>query len=138
MRGMRATSTEVVLIVVGDASATEHEIAEGTLSLRKEIDGLCEEVRPLGTTPRTPGSKAVDPLTLGALAAIIAPTALPALVNLVKAWVGRRQAQRVKLKITHGDESTSIEYDPTTMSLEQVDSLVNQLRRPPQTLAARE
>lgn len=73
------------------------------------------------------GAKSVEAVTLGALAVSVLPTVIPKLIDFLQAWVMRRERRMVKIKTQTGDRSLEVEYSPTTMSPDELKSLVDML-----------
>jgi hypothetical protein len=81
-----------------DSEATDEELDRMTrnlLSELKETDVESAELVSVGTAPE--GSKG-DPITIGTLALAVLPAMLPAVIDLVQGWVGRRDGRTVRFK----------------------------------------
>ena len=111
----------------GDTS----ELDELTRQLRSEVEELdvdsVEEVS-LGSAPE--GTKAADFTAIGQMAVTLAPTIVPPLFELLKAWVERKPSTPVKVKVRVGRKTTEIEYDPTQTSSKDLDALIKALNKP--------
>ena len=78
-----------------------------------------------GAAPR--GSKGIDPISLGALAVSILPTAVPKLVEVLGGWLMRGENRKIKIKTQMGDRSVELEYSPSAMSHADLKQLVEAL-----------
>ncbi len=73
------------------------------------------------------GVKAVDAVTLGALAVAVLPSFLPKLVDYLQSWTLRGEGRKVKVKSQVGDRSIELEYSPEAMSQQELKTLVETL-----------
>ena len=101
---------QLTLEVQGSPDATPEEI---DALARQLLDGLreldVESAELLSAGPAPDGSKAADPVTLGALAVAVLPTVLPKLVEFVQSWAQRGQSRSVKFKGTIAGQSIEFE-----------------------------
>ena len=73
------------------------------------------------------GAKAVDAVTLGALAVAVLPGFLPKLVDYLQSWTLRGEGRKIKVKSQVGDRSIKLEYSPEAMSQQELKTLVETL-----------
>lgn len=73
------------------------------------------------------GVKAVDAVTLGALAVAVLPSFLPKLVDYLQTWTLRGEGRKIKVKSQVGDRSIELEYSPEAMSQQELKTLVETL-----------
>jgi hypothetical protein len=107
-----------------DADALDHL----TRQLLAEIQELeVKSVELARNEARPAGAKAVDPITLGALAVAVLPAVVPKLVELLQSWAMRGENRMVKIKTQIGDQSLEVEYSPRSMSQAELMGLVNTL-----------
>jgi hypothetical protein len=84
---------------IGVADASEEELDALTRQLLSELRDLDVESAELGQAGAAPeGTKAVDPITIGALAIAVLPNFLPKLIKFFQAWALRGQGRTVKFK----------------------------------------
>jgi hypothetical protein len=93
------TASFVLQISLGEDADAE-ELDRLTRQLRNELRDVSgvEGAELVRGEPAPQGAKAVDPVTLGALALVILPTVLPKLVEFLQAWVLRGQGRAIKFK----------------------------------------
>lgn len=108
--------------------ADADELDRITRQLLTEIQELDVESAELVRGEVAPeGAKSVEVVTLGALAVAVLPTVVPRLVEFLQAWSMRGESRRVKIKTQIGDRSLEVEYSPTSMSPDELKSLVDML-----------
>ncbi len=75
-----------------------------------------------------PGTKAIDPFSLGALFVGVLPEALPKVLEYIYAWATRGANPTVKIKAQRGDRLVEVEY-PKSMALDDVEQHVTMVLR---------
>ena len=116
---------ELLLVVKQEGEDSE----AATQGLRSELQRLAiDQVSLAPTGPLPSGAKAVDPVTLGALAVSLAPVVIPPLIELLKSWMARKEGRSVVIRKKVGDVSTEIEIK-SPLSDESLAALVKQLSR---------
>ena len=122
-------SQPITLLLDAGADAGAEELDQLTRQLRDELAELPEvqsaDMLHAGAAPR--GSKAIDPISLGALAVSILPSAVPKLVDLLGGWLLRGENRKIKIKTQMGDRSVELEYSPSAMSQADLKQLVDTL-----------
>ena len=119
----------ITLQLEAGADAGAEELDQLTRQLRDELAELPEvqsaDLLRAGAAPR--GSKGLDPISLGALAVSILPTAVPKLVEVLGGWLMRGENRKIKIKTQMGDRSVELEYSPSAMSQADLKQLVEAL-----------
>jgi hypothetical protein len=119
------STTEPVTLVVRVDAGEQRDAEQVDLMTRQ----LLAEVRELEVDsasllragdPPPAGAKAVETVALGGLVVTLLPTVLPKLLDLVQHWVQRGGDRALKLKMQQGDRSVEVEYDPRSLSPEQL------------------
>ena len=104
-----ADNIELTLFV-GQPDADAEALDQATRRLRTELKDLSVDSVSLATEgQRPPGAKGGDPVTLGALTITLAPVIVPALIELLKSWMARKEGRTVVIRKTVGETSTEIE-----------------------------
>ena len=126
----KSKSVHLILNISAGADADASELDLLTRHLRSEIQELdVESVDLLRDKTAPAGAKAVDPVTLGALAVAVLPAVVPKLVEFMQSWTMRKENRTVKIKTQIGDQSLEIEYSPKLMSQTELMTVVDTLTR---------
>jgi len=126
----KSKSVHLILNISAGADADASELDLLTRHLRSEIQELdVESVDLLRDKTAPAGAKAVDPVTLGALAVVVLPAVVPKLVEFMQSWTMRKENRTVKIKTQIGDQSLEIEYSPKLMSQTELMTVVDTLTR---------
>ena len=118
-----------LMLLVRPEGEDSDDIDLATRRLRSELQDLPIEsvsLAPAGALP--PGAKAGDPVALGALTLSLAPIVIPAFLEFLKSWMGRKEGRSVVIRRTIGDASTEIEIK-SPVSEAGLSALVEQLSR---------
>ena len=59
----------------------------------------------------------------------LAPTLIPQVVALIKGWTERRPTQPVKIKVTVGKKNVEAEFDPLTISANDVEKMIAKITK---------
>ena len=124
------TNAARMTLQIDDTSqgADADELDRLTRQLRDELQELdVESVELVKGTSAPAGTKAVDPVTLGALAVAVLPNAVPKLIEFLSGWLTRGENRTIKIKTQVGDRSVEVEYSPKTMSQTDLKNLVDTL-----------
>ena len=111
------TSTQDALefeIEVIASHSTEEDLDRMTRNLLSELqetDVESAELVSIGSAPM--GSKG-DPITIGTLAMTVMPAVLPGVIDMIKAWSGRKEGRTVKFK------GKGIEFEGSPEDLEKL------------------
>jgi hypothetical protein len=124
-----ASTVQLVVEFSPEEDLDQEELDEMTQGLRMEMEempyvesiGVASASGPAQGLPE--GAKAGALLTLGKLAMQVVPTAVPACVGFLKDWTLRPGTSPIKIRVQHADRSTEIEYDPRSMSQEDIKEL---------------
>lgn len=81
-----------------DSEATEEELDRMTRNLLAELQATDVESAELVSVGVAPEGSKGDPITIGTLAMTVMPAVLPVVIDLVRAWAGRREGRTVKFK----------------------------------------
>ena len=99
-----------------------------TRQLCEELQDLnVESVGPLKTAEIPEGAKAVEAVTLGALALAVLPVVIPKLVEFLQSWVNRAEYRKIKVKTQLGDRAIELEFAPVDLSPKDLRRLVSTL-----------
>lgn len=110
--------------------ATPEELDQFTRQLRSEIGELdVDSVEFVKEGPAPEGTKGGGWAQIGQLLVTLAPTVIPPLFEFLKRRTQRKAITPLKIKIMVGERSLEAEYDPATISSEQVASLTDRLTR---------
>jgi hypothetical protein len=127
----RSLPADVTIQLVPDDLTDPDRLDAIAASLRAELDELSladsitSRTRSEAAPPGAKGGGEV--VTLGAIALAVLPVALPGLIDFLKQWVTRPDAQPVRLEVESKDGRIKVEYDPKTASASDVTALVHQL-----------
>ena len=124
--------TPVAQLILQIDAGEDSDVAELdriTRQLRREIqeEAEVESVELVKGETAPIGAKVFDPVTLGALALAILPSAIPKLIEVLNSWSMRGENRKIKIKTQVGDRSVEVEYSPTTMSQTDLKNLVETL-----------
>ena len=96
--------------------------------LRTELNNLpfvpSAEPTAIGVPGDVSGLKAGELVTIGVLALAI----LPQLIEFLKEWLVRPNARPVKLSVRTRGAAISAEYDPRTVTAEEIGRLMSQMK----------
>lgn len=99
---------------VSIADATDEELDRFTRQLLSEIRELDVETAELTHGDAAPQGSKGDPITLGSIALVVLPAALPKVFDLVQGWASRGQGRTIKFK------GKGIEFEGTPEELERI------------------
>ena len=116
-----------LLLRPADPDPDREELDRATRSLRAELQDLPIDSVSLARAGEVPaGAKAGDAVTLGALTLSLAPIVLPALIEFLKGWMGRKEGRTIVIRKKTGDAATEIEIK-APLSEAAIANLVEQL-----------
>jgi len=129
-------AARLTLLIDAGAEADAEELDRVSRQLLQELSDQPEvesvELKKAGEAPA--GTKLGGEATmLGALALTVLPAALPPVMGFLKHWTERGQSagRSVKIKVERGGEKMELEYDPATMTPEQLNALMAALSSRP-------
>jgi hypothetical protein len=100
----------LTLEVQAGPDASPEEVDQVTRQLLEDLRQMeIDSADLVSAGPAPDGTKAVDPVTLGAIAVAVLPTLLPKVVDFVQAWSQRGQGRSVKFKGKIGGQAIEFE-----------------------------
>ena len=115
-------TVQLVAVDTDDPSDLEME----TQRLRRELqDAGAESVDPIRDGDLPEGAKAGDAVSLGALAVSVLPQMIPKLFFTLRDWLLRRENRSMKISATIGDKSITVDFNPSTMTQEQLQETID-------------
>ena len=124
---MLTEAAKLTLVVDAGQDADAEQLDRATRQLLEELrEQPVESAEIKEGGPAPDGTKGVDAGLLGALAVSVLPEALPPLVGFLKDWAARGKSggRSVKIKLEQGGQKIEMEYDPATMTSEQLAMLM--------------
>lgn len=93
----------------------------------REISGMRLET--LAPEAGLPGAKSFETtLALGAAAVALLPTVLPILLQTLQSWLNAQtEAKKLKVQVSDGKRSITLEYAVGALSTQQLDQLITSL-----------
>ena len=114
-------------LLVQPQEADLEQLDETTRLLRTELAQLPVDSVSLAPGAAPPvGAKLGDPVTLGALTLTLAPIVIPAILEFLKSWMGRKEGRSVVIRTKVGDSTTEIEIK-APISQAEISALVERL-----------
>jgi len=80
------------------SDATEEDLDRMTRNLLSELRQTDVESADLVSVGAAPEGSKGDPITIGTLAMTAMPAILPGVIDMIKAWAGRKEGRTVKFK----------------------------------------
>jgi hypothetical protein len=114
-------------LVTGENTESEEidRLTRQLLTEIQELDVLSAELVTGGEAPE--GAKAADFVDLGTLAVAVLPALAPKLIEFMQSWSMRAKNQIIKIKTQVADRSIEVEYNPATMSTDELTHLVKSI-----------
>jgi hypothetical protein len=104
---------------ISASDATVEDIDQMIRQLLSELRELDVESAELAKgEPAPTGTKAIDPVTLGSIAIAVLPTALPKVIDAIRAWALRGSNRTVKFKGRVGGQA--IEFEGSAEDLQKL------------------
>ncbi|MCZ6862122.1 MAG: hypothetical protein O7I42_17920 [Alphaproteobacteria bacterium] len=128
---MTSKQTAVQMTVQVDVDEDVHP--EQLDNVTRQLLGELRDVRDIESTELVGRESVPDDvrsgvgIELGALAISLLPHAVPLLIDFLRDWCMRGEKRSVKVKAQTADHSVELEYNPTTMSIDEVKELVQSL-----------
>lgn len=121
-------TVQLMMRIEAGQDVSAEELDRLARQLRDEIQesGMASAELARGA-PAPVGTKGADPVTLGALALVVLPTAVPPLIEFLKSWAMRGEGRTVKVKAQAGDRALEVEFNPATVSQAELKELVGTL-----------
>ena len=109
--------------------ASPEELDALTRQLLSELRDLdVESVELAKSEPAPEGTKAVDPVTIGAIAITVLPTLLPKVVEFIQAWALRGQGRTIKFKGKVAGQA--VEFEGSADDLNKLIAILSQPKTP--------
>ena len=122
------TTQLAIHLDLGDANA--EELDRLTRQLRDEIKELNVESAEMAKGGDAPaGTKSAELILFNQMVVTLAPTLIPQVVALIKGWTERRPTQSVKIKVAVGKKNVEAEFDPLTISANDVEKLIAKIAK---------
>ncbi len=116
------------ILVDSDQEIDDEWLSEQTYELKSEMIELPFVEQPqsvqAGVAPQ--GAKAVEVITLGALAIAVLPAVLPKLIEFLRDWSQRGQNRVVKIEMQAGGRTLKVEV-PQSMTQDELKRYVDTL-----------
>ncbi len=97
-------------------SSDQDELYQTTRDLQTRLGQFdIESIHPMTNAQNSvPGSKGADPVTIGALAVVVAQTLLPKIIEFLQSWSLRNQGQMLKMHVQRGKDVIDVEFSAST------------------------
>lgn len=126
------TNLVSLVVHVDKGDLDSNELSQLTRDLQTRLESTdIESVDLMREQAPHPGTKAVDPVTVGALTVVVVQAVLPKVLDFLQAWSLRNQGQTVRVKVQHGNESVEAEFSGTTdpdKIKQYIEIIVNPMR----------
>lgn len=124
---MEERTVSLELCLQGDSGLEADQLDREARQLRSELQEIDfgSVTLKAGQVPR--GGKSLDGLALGGIVMELLPSAISPLIKFLRAWIGRREGRRVKVKAAIKHRSVEMEFDPVTITPEEVKALAASL-----------
>jgi hypothetical protein len=110
--------------------SSPEELEELTRSIREQLlEHPIERVDLVRGASRLAGTKAADPVTLGAIALVVLPTVLPKVVELLKQLTTRKDGLTFELNISEGDRRLEFKLPATPEAERQLQALLREAKK---------
>lgn len=130
-----AQAVQLLLQLDRDESIDDVSLDELSISLRRELEDLrfvTDVNQGVGadqsSTLPPKGAKAGELLALGALLMAVLPEAIPEVITFLREWALRPGNHHVKIKVEGRYGSMEIEFDPRTVSKEEVMRIASEMK----------
>lgn len=105
--------------------ADDEELDRATRELRSELMELnVDSVELVKSGKWIEGTKSAEVVTLGSLAVVLLPMVIPKLLEYLQSWSLRAENRKVSIKTQIGDRSIELDYNPATVSQDELQKLV--------------
>ena len=107
---------------------TPDELDRVTRSLRHDLSELDVQSVEFSRDAKVPaGAKSAEAVALGSLAVAVLPVAIPKVIEFLRDWLMRGENRTLKLKLQVGGNSAEIEYNPGSVSTNEIEALAGKL-----------
>ena len=135
MTDSSANAIQLVVQLGRDTSIHDVRLSDLTTSLRRELVDLhfVTDVDQQGGVDQSniippKGGKGGEYIALGAVLVAILPAAIPEIIGFLKEWALRPGNHLVKIKVQSRDDSMDIEFDPRSISKDEVMHLASHIK----------
>ena len=131
MHYVRSTHhTTAIHLDLGPSGGDAEELDRLTRQLRDEIKELNVESAEMAKGGDAPANtKSAELILFNQMVVTLAPTLIPQVVALIKGWTERRPTQSVKIKVAVGKKNVEAEFDPLTISANDVEKLIAKIAK---------
>jgi hypothetical protein len=117
-------------ITFGLLARDKAELPRLSQKLRTEIEALgLDGVEILPADEPPPGTKTADWSAIRTLAVTLSPPSIPSLFELLKRWTQQKRPPPVRIRVRFGRRKSQVEYDPNTITIQDVNRLVRSLAK---------
>ncbi|HEY6182081.1 MAG TPA: hypothetical protein VIW67_07540 [Terriglobales bacterium] len=107
---------------------TPDELDRVTRSLRHDLSEQDVQSVEFSRDAKVPaGAKSAEAVALGSLAVAVLPVAIPKVIEFLRDWLMRGENRTLKLKLQVGGNSAEIEYNPGSVSTNEIEALAGKL-----------
>jgi hypothetical protein len=123
---MSTSRAELLLTITPGQGADLQELGELTRQLRTAVlESDADTVEPIRGSAAPAGAKG-DPVTLGALAVMIAPKAVEGLIQIIQNWLSRHE--RATITVKSGDVELTVTGEPSAEQQQVTASFLAHLK----------
>jgi hypothetical protein len=107
---------------------TPDELDRVTRSLRRALSEQDVQSVEFARDANVPsGAKSAEAVALGSLAVAVLPVAIPKVIEFLRDWLMRGENRTLKLKLQVGGNSAEIEYNPGSVTTNEIEALAGKL-----------
>jgi len=107
---------------------TPDELDRVTRSLRRALSEQDVQSVEFARDVNVPsGAKSAEAVALGSLAVAVLPVAIPKVIEFLRDWLMRGENRTLKLKLQVGGNSAEIEYNPGSVTTNEIEALAGKL-----------
>jgi len=122
------TSIPLQLLIDSGNVLTPDELDRVTRSLRRDLSEQdVQSVEFLRDAVVPSGAKSAEAVALGSLAVAVLPVAIPKVIEFLRDWLMRGENRTLKLKLQVGGNSAEIEYNPGSVTTNEIEALAGKL-----------
>lgn len=115
-------------LIVTIPDGTEEELDDATRRLLMELkDFDIESVSLVSDTPPPSGTKAVDPITAGAIALAVLPSALPKILEFLQVWSLNGRGRTIKFRGKIANQN--IDFEGSFAEMEKLIAMLDKKQK---------
>ena len=104
------------------------ELDRITRSLRRDLSEQDVQSVEFARDAKVPAAaKSAEAVALGSLAIAVLPVAIPKVIEFLRDWLMRGENRTLKLKLQVGGNSAEIEYNPGSVTTNEIELLAGKL-----------